>query len=177
MNIDHEDDSSKEFSQNDSLSRALGKEHSGRVRGVGSGPCPTQVFGQTAHQLGGLSVNAPVDHIIQTEMNDMKSQLEAERLKVQNLELVVEAERLRRQAFEDAVKYILQMQGDNLPPHLAAMINVVVCILNFKVILYYFKFYVLYKIMYVMLMKNAYNLFFISIFRLQMKGVGQFHRV
>ncbi|MED6179426.1 hypothetical protein PIB30_000538 [Stylosanthes scabra] len=40
--------STKELSQNDSLEQVLGKEHSGRVRGLCSGPSPTQLFGQTS---------------------------------------------------------------------------------------------------------------------------------
>ncbi|XP_047180423.1 uncharacterized protein LOC124847074 [Vigna umbellata] len=36
---------SKEISSSDSLARALGiKEHCGRVRGLGLGPCPSKVF-------------------------------------------------------------------------------------------------------------------------------------
>ncbi|XP_074577486.1 enolase-like [Curcuma longa] len=105
------------FSKIDSLSQAIGKEHPGRVRGVGSGPCPTQVFGQTSCS------NAPVDFGLQTYMTEMKSELEASRVKVQNLESIIETERSRRQAFEGAVKYILQMQGSNLPPELATLIS------------------------------------------------------
>ncbi|XP_074571295.1 uncharacterized protein LOC141827862 isoform X2 [Curcuma longa] len=118
INIEREDDSSKGFSKIDSLSQAIGKEHPGRVRGVGSGPCPTQVFGQTSCS------NAPVDFGLQTYMTEMKSELEASRVKVQNLESIIETERSRRQAIEGAVTYILQMQGSNLPPELAALINV-----------------------------------------------------
>ncbi|XP_074577876.1 uncharacterized protein LOC141834431 [Curcuma longa] len=117
INIEREDDSSKGFSKIDSLSQAIGKEHPGRVRGVGSGPCPTQVFGQTSCS------NAPVDFGLQTYMTEMKSELEASRVKVQNLESIIETERSRRQAFEGAVKYILQMQGSNLPPELATLIS------------------------------------------------------
>ncbi|RYR28843.1 hypothetical protein Ahy_B01g053031 [Arachis hypogaea] len=44
------DGSSRHFSQNDSLAQVLGKEHPGRVRALGAGPCPTQVFGNAAGQ-------------------------------------------------------------------------------------------------------------------------------
>ncbi|RYR39695.1 hypothetical protein Ahy_A09g045277 isoform D [Arachis hypogaea] len=115
------DDASKELSQNDSLFQALGKEHLGRVRGVGSGPCPTQLFGQSTHQLGGMS--SSVNHDIQVEMNEIKSQLEASKLQVQNLETEMKQEKLRRQALEKAVKFLIELQGSNLPPEIAAVMN------------------------------------------------------
>ncbi|MED6160618.1 hypothetical protein PIB30_053106 [Stylosanthes scabra] len=43
--IESRDASTKELSQNDSLAQVLGKEHPGRVRGLSSGPSPTQLFG------------------------------------------------------------------------------------------------------------------------------------
>ncbi|XP_074560687.1 uncharacterized protein LOC141816856, partial [Curcuma longa] len=51
INIEREDDSSKGFSKIDSLSQAIGKEHPGRVRGVGSGPCPTQGVHLHSHKV------------------------------------------------------------------------------------------------------------------------------
>ncbi|RYR43783.1 hypothetical protein Ahy_A08g040183 [Arachis hypogaea] len=47
------DESSKHLSQNDSLAQVLGKEHPRRVRALGAGPCPTQVFGNAAGQPSG----------------------------------------------------------------------------------------------------------------------------
>ncbi|RYQ83195.1 hypothetical protein Ahy_B10g101828 [Arachis hypogaea] len=44
-NVERQDGSSRHLSQNDSLAQVLGKEHPGRVRALGAGPCPTQVFG------------------------------------------------------------------------------------------------------------------------------------
>ncbi|XP_015943922.1 uncharacterized protein LOC107469044 [Arachis duranensis] len=41
------------FSQNDSLAQVLRKEHAGRVRALGDGSCPTQVFGNAARQPSG----------------------------------------------------------------------------------------------------------------------------
>ena len=138
MNIEREDGSSKEFSQNDSLAQAIGKEHPGRVRGVGFGPCPTQVYGHTEH------LNPPVNQAFQTDMNEMKSELEASRLRVRNLESIIEVERTRRQAIEGAVKYMLQMQGSNLPPELNAFFNSPVHVLYFLKLIKYFWFCVAY---------------------------------
>ncbi|MED6122212.1 hypothetical protein PIB30_117303 [Stylosanthes scabra] len=122
-NVERDDASSKGLSQNDSLFQVLGKEHCGRVRGIGSGPCPTQLFGQTAYQSGGMSLNSSVKQGIQLEMNEMKSQLEAWRLRVQNLETEVKQEKLRRQALEKAVKFLMELQGSNLPPEIATVLK------------------------------------------------------
>lgn len=42
---------------NDSLGQVLGKEHSGRVRCVGDGLCPSQVFGLSNPQFSGPSTD------------------------------------------------------------------------------------------------------------------------
>ncbi|MED6198066.1 hypothetical protein PIB30_062560 [Stylosanthes scabra] len=44
------DQSSKELSQNDSLAQVFRKEHPGHVRGVGTGPCPTQIINHGTQQ-------------------------------------------------------------------------------------------------------------------------------
>ncbi|RYQ92105.1 hypothetical protein Ahy_B09g098242 [Arachis hypogaea] len=54
-NVERKDESSKHLSQNDSLAQVLGKEQSGRVRALGAGPCPTQVFGNAAGQPSGFA--------------------------------------------------------------------------------------------------------------------------
>ncbi|RYR03132.1 hypothetical protein Ahy_B06g081969 isoform A [Arachis hypogaea] len=43
-NIESQDGSSKEISLTDSLAQVLGKEHLGRVRGLGFGPCATEII-------------------------------------------------------------------------------------------------------------------------------------
>ncbi|RYR66976.1 hypothetical protein Ahy_A03g013185 [Arachis hypogaea] len=47
VNIESQDESSKQLSQNDSLAQVLGKEHPGRVHALGVGPCPTQLSSNT----------------------------------------------------------------------------------------------------------------------------------
>ncbi|KAF7839790.1 hypothetical protein G2W53_008272 [Senna tora] len=46
----------------DSLGQVLGKESLGRVRGLGFGPSPTQVFGHAATRLGRIPLNGGSDH-------------------------------------------------------------------------------------------------------------------
>nr|XP_025678862.1 uncharacterized protein LOC112778792 [Arachis hypogaea] len=54
-NVERQDESSKHLSQNDSLAQVLGKEHLRRVRVLGAGPCPTQVFGNADGQPSGYA--------------------------------------------------------------------------------------------------------------------------
>ncbi|XP_059309635.1 uncharacterized protein LOC132060676 [Lycium ferocissimum] len=55
--IESLDSSSMQISEVESLAQVLGKEHVGRVRGVGYGPTPTQVFGKKTYQFNGVSSN------------------------------------------------------------------------------------------------------------------------
>ncbi|XP_025628324.1 uncharacterized protein [Arachis hypogaea] len=51
--VKRQDESSKHISQNDSLAQVLGKEHPRRVRALGAGPCPIQIFGNAIGQPSG----------------------------------------------------------------------------------------------------------------------------
>ncbi|XP_060203412.1 uncharacterized protein LOC132631732 [Lycium barbarum] len=109
--IESQDGVSKKISEFDSLAQVLGKEHAGRVRGVDFGPTTTQVFGQTTYQFNGVSsTQANRDH----EMEEMK-------LKMQELQSVVESERSRRRALENFLTRYIVQQGMELPAELADM--------------------------------------------------------
>ncbi|RYR77444.1 hypothetical protein Ahy_A01g001903 [Arachis hypogaea] len=85
-NVERQDGSSKHLSQNDSLSQVLGKEHPGRVRALGAGPCPTQVFGNPAGQpLGSAESNAEDKRMIV----ELTAKLEEERAKRQSIHKVL----------------------------------------------------------------------------------------
>ncbi|MED6113492.1 hypothetical protein PIB30_071296 [Stylosanthes scabra] len=101
------DQSTNELSQNDSLTQVLGKEHPGRVRGMGAGPCPTQM----------------INHA--TQHTSFASHVAVEEYKRNIVELRAEAaeEKKKRQSMEQIMRYLLQQQGDNLPPNIAAEIN------------------------------------------------------
>ncbi|KOM48208.1 hypothetical protein LR48_Vigan07g191200 [Vigna angularis] len=65
---------SKEISSSDSLAPALGiKEHCGRVRGLGLGPCPSKVFGVHARSHGGSSSTSVSNVELQTQVSDQGS--------------------------------------------------------------------------------------------------------
>ncbi|XP_015938285.1 uncharacterized protein LOC107463920 [Arachis duranensis] len=128
--IESQDPSSKEFSQNDSLAQVLGKEHPGRVRGLGIGTCPSRCFRNIPEQS---------DYGVQIEeyqMEIVKLKAEAAELKAEAAELraaaaAAEAKRQRMeteaaegkakiQTMGDLLTYVIQQQGGNLPPEIAA---------------------------------------------------------
>ncbi|MED6155918.1 hypothetical protein PIB30_009981 [Stylosanthes scabra] len=100
--IESRDASTKELSQNDSLTQVLGKEHSGRVRGLGSGPSPTQLFGQTSQ---------PSNHGLQ--IHEYQKQIAAIEART------TEAEK-KSQTMEHLIRFLVQWQGGDLPPEIAA---------------------------------------------------------
>ncbi|KAJ1408353.1 putative transposase, Ptta/En/Spm, plant [Sesbania bispinosa] len=62
---------SQEISTQDSLAHALGsKEHCGRVRGLGLGPCPSQVFGHPSHYYSGMTSSSPSYTQLQNQVSD-----------------------------------------------------------------------------------------------------------
>ncbi|RYQ92797.1 hypothetical protein Ahy_B09g099038 [Arachis hypogaea] len=85
-NVERQDGSSKHLSQNDSLAQVLGKEHPGRVRALGAGPCPTQVFGNTAGQPSGFAESNTEDKMMIAELT---AKLEEERAKRQSIHKVL----------------------------------------------------------------------------------------
>nr|XP_025637194.1 uncharacterized protein LOC112732660 [Arachis hypogaea] len=105
-NVDRQDESSKHISQNDSLVQVLGKEHPGRVHALGAGPCPTQVFCNTAGQPSGSR-----------EQNE-----EYER-RIAELTAKIEEEQAKRQSMGKVLGYIIQQQGGNLPVDVAAALD------------------------------------------------------
>ncbi|XP_060211284.1 uncharacterized protein LOC132638411 isoform X1 [Lycium barbarum] len=124
--IESQDGVSKKISEFDSLTQVLGKEHAGRVRGVGYGPTPTQVFGQTSYQFNGVySTQANRDH----EMEELK-------LKMQELQSVVESERSRRRALENFLTRYIVQQGMELPAELADMGSAAAVCFTFSLCLY-----------------------------------------
>ncbi|KAM7262292.1 hypothetical protein ACFE04_021369 [Oxalis oulophora] len=49
ISIEEQDENARILSPQDSLRQVFGSEHNGRIRGMGFGPVPTQVFGQTSY--------------------------------------------------------------------------------------------------------------------------------
>ncbi|RYQ86283.1 hypothetical protein Ahy_B10g105955 [Arachis hypogaea] len=83
--IEQQDETTRILSENDFLAQALGKEHPGRVRGIGFGPTPSQLFRPSSHPS--------VDRAQIEEAQRMLFELQAE----------VTAKKLKRKAKEDEV--------------------------------------------------------------------------
>ncbi|XP_020992478.2 uncharacterized protein LOC110278568 [Arachis duranensis] len=81
--IEQLDESTRILLENDSLAQALGKEHPSRVREMGHGPTPSQLFRP--------SLQPPVDRTQVEETQRMLCELQAE----------VTTEKLKRKALED----------------------------------------------------------------------------
>ncbi|MED6111740.1 hypothetical protein PIB30_055077 [Stylosanthes scabra] len=101
------DPSTKELSQNDSLAQVLGKEHPGRLRGMGAGPCPTQMINRGTQQTNSAS------HMAVEEYERQIVELRAKNVEVEK----------KAQTLEDIVRYLVQQQGNNLPPMIDAKMN------------------------------------------------------
>ena len=101
----------------------LGKEHSGRVRGLGFGPSPSQVFGTTS-QFNGISLssnNINSSNVeCQQKVQILEERLETSNQRVQSLEMQV-------QNFQGAMAYIFTNFVGNVPPEFAVMLNAMVC--------------------------------------------------
>ncbi|KAL4293263.1 hypothetical protein AHAS_Ahas18G0110600 [Arachis hypogaea] len=99
--IESQDASSKELSQNDSLAQVLEKEHPRRVRGLGFRPCPTQFF-----------CNIP-------QQSDFGVQIKEYQKEIAKLKAEAAEEKEKRQTMANLLRYLIQQQGDNLPPDVA----------------------------------------------------------
>ncbi|RYR02367.1 hypothetical protein Ahy_B06g081162 [Arachis hypogaea] len=114
--IEHLDESTRLLSQNDSLTQALGKEHLGRVRGIGHGPTPSQLFRPNSQ--------SPMDRAQVEETQRMLCELQAEvtmaELKRKAMEDELAAEKTKRQAIESVLSYLVQQHCGELPPDIAA---------------------------------------------------------
>ncbi|KAL4373528.1 hypothetical protein AHAS_Ahas05G0090800 [Arachis hypogaea] len=102
--IDQLDESTRILSENNSLAQALGKEHLGRVHGMGHRPAPSQLFR--------LSSQLPVDRAQVEEAQRMLCELQAEvttkKLKRKAMEDELAAERMKRHAIESVLSYLVQ---------------------------------------------------------------------
>ncbi|MED6160293.1 hypothetical protein PIB30_050202 [Stylosanthes scabra] len=103
--IESQDESTNELSQNDSLAQVLGKEYSGRVRSVGPGPCPTKLFGSTSQQS---SYGRQIEEY-QKEIIELKAEAAEEKKKSQRI--------------VNLLRFLVQRQGDDLPPEIGSEMN------------------------------------------------------
>ncbi|KAL4277029.1 uncharacterized protein [Arachis hypogaea] len=117
--IEQLDKSTRILSENDSLAQALGKEHPSRVRRMGHGPTPSQLFRPSSQP--------PVDKVQVEEAQRMLCELQAEvttkKLKRKAMDDELAAEKMKRQAIGSVLSYLVQQQCGELPLHIAARMN------------------------------------------------------
>ncbi|XP_020964564.1 uncharacterized protein LOC107611428 [Arachis ipaensis] len=113
--IEQQDESSRVLSQNDSIAQVFGKEKPGRVRGVGFGPTPTQLFGSNSRAPG----NIVEEEETQRKLCALEAELESEKLKRKAMEDEAAVDKKKMQAMERAMIYLFQRQGEELPGDIA----------------------------------------------------------
>ncbi|RYQ98497.1 hypothetical protein Ahy_B07g086228 [Arachis hypogaea] len=113
--IEQVDESSRVLSENDSIAQVFGKERPDRVRGVGSGPTPSQLFGLNSH----ATVNGVQVEETQRKLLELQAELESKKLKRKAMEDEAAADKKKWQAMESAQTYLYQRQVEELPPEIA----------------------------------------------------------
>ncbi|XP_020982466.1 uncharacterized protein LOC110273610 [Arachis duranensis] len=76
----------KEISVTDSLAQVLGKEHSGRVRGLGFGSCPTEIIRKTTQSNSGVQIEEYQREITKLKAVVAKQKAEITKLKAAAVE-------------------------------------------------------------------------------------------
>lgn len=102
------------ISPNDSLGQVFGKEHPGRVRGVGFGVCPSQVFGCRYQRFCATSSN--------TSGHNKIAELEN---KVQELQTELKSRDEKMSKFEVLLAHIVMNSSIHIPPNLTAGLDIV----------------------------------------------------
>ena len=114
-------------SMNDSYAKVFGKEHSGRVRGVGFGPSPLAIFGLPTHQRGSMSLGSSRGGLSQSQMDErvqhLESNLHSERQKRRMMESELQNEREKRMAMEGAIAAAFQQYFGKVPEGIASLIS------------------------------------------------------
>ncbi|XP_025635851.1 uncharacterized protein [Arachis hypogaea] len=117
--IEQLDESTRILSENDFLAQALGKEHPGRVRGIGHGPTPSQLFRPSSQPL----VDRAQVEEAQKMLCELLTEVTTEKLEKKAMEDELAQEKTKRQAIESVLSYLVQQQGGELPPDIAARMN------------------------------------------------------
>ena len=89
-------------SEDDAYTTVFGKEHPGRVRTVGQGVCPSQMFGSTSRAGGSSSSNYILKAEFDANMETMTKKMEENDTEIKSL--------------KSALTYMMQHMGGSLPP-------------------------------------------------------------
>nr|XP_025675670.1 uncharacterized protein LOC112775960 [Arachis hypogaea] len=116
--IESQGETSKEISATDSLAQVLGKEHSGRVRGLGFGPCPSEIIHNTPQSTPRVQIEE-----YQRELTELKEVAAEQKAEITELKAEKAEDKAKIQIMENLVKYILQQQGHTLPLEIDAQLK------------------------------------------------------
>nr|XP_025616701.1 uncharacterized protein LOC112709005 [Arachis hypogaea] len=116
--IESQGGTSKEISVTDSLAQVLGKEHSGRVRGLGFGPCPSEIIHNTPQSTPRVQIEE-----YQRELTELKEVAAEQKAEITELKAEKAEDKAKIQIMENLVKYIIQQQGHTLPPEIDAQLK------------------------------------------------------
>ena len=132
MALSQEDSSQHSvLSPDDAFGKVFGKEHPGRVRGLGIGACPTSVFGTSSQRFGGIhfSSTSSTHPASREEVDTLKSKLSQakDKLKTTEDKLQKNEDKLQKNEEELAqtkeqmrtIMEILKEMGARLPPSVA----------------------------------------------------------
>ncbi|PIN22607.1 hypothetical protein CDL12_04688 [Handroanthus impetiginosus] len=89
-------------SEDDAYTTVCGKEHPGRVRTVGQGVCPSQMFGSTSHAGGSSSSNYILKAKHEANMETMTKRMEENDAEIKSL--------------KSALAYMIQHMGQSTSP-------------------------------------------------------------
>ncbi|PIN22878.1 hypothetical protein CDL12_04406 [Handroanthus impetiginosus] len=89
-------------SKDDAYTTVFGKEHPGRVRGVGQGVCPSQISGSTSRTGGSFSNN----YILKSEYEANMEKMEKKKKEENDAEI---------KSLKNALAYMMQHIGGSLP--------------------------------------------------------------
>nr|XP_025661056.1 uncharacterized protein LOC112756649 [Arachis hypogaea] len=102
LEIEQQDEFSRVLSQNDSIAQVFAREKPGRVRGVDNGPTPSQLFGTNLQP----SVNRVQVEETQRKLNELQTELKAEKLKRKAIEdeAAADKKRIKRRLYQRLLK-------------------------------------------------------------------------
>nr|XP_025608041.1 uncharacterized protein LOC112701506 [Arachis hypogaea] len=118
VSIESQGGTLKEISVTDSLTQVLGKEHSGRVRGLGFGPCPSEIIHNTPQSTPRVQIEE-----YQRELTELKEVAAEQKAEITELKAEKAEDKAKIQIMENLVKYIIQQQGHTLPPEIDAQLK------------------------------------------------------
>lgn len=117
------------WSQNDACAQVLGREHSGRVRGVGLGPTPGKSTSYTSGQGSISSAPTPKELEMAAEMERLKNLYETTNIKLQEQNNKYEAQQEELAAVKRMVAMIMAEKQSSMGNNQEGELNLIYFVL------------------------------------------------